>query len=488
MTQAMEMLPRKLEIADMSATGLSSAIKSQEVSCREVMQAFLDRIDRFNPTVNAIVALGDSASLLSEADAMDARLSRGEWLGPLHGMPQAPKDILPAAGMVTTRGSPLFRDAVSPSDAIVFERMRKSGSIFIGRTNTPEFGLGGHTYNAVYGVTGNSLDPRLSAGGSSGGTAAAVALGMLPIADGSDMMGSLRTPAAFNNVWGLRTTPGCVPYGPGDEVFLQQFTVAGPMARNPQDLALLLSVQAGYDARVPTSYKQPAFDHVSGLERSFKRCRVGWLGDMQGFLPMEPGVMAIAESALRSLEAIGCLVEEAAVDFDLQSLWRAWLDLRSFSVSGFGGALYSDSRKKPLLKPEAVWEIERGLALKSSEFFQASCVRTAWYQAINRLLKQYEFLVLPSAQVFPFDADIHWPQSINGHQMTTYHEWLKVAIPATMAGLPALAAPAGFNEAGLPAGIQIIGRQQADWSLLQLGCAYEQASGQSLRRSPLLDC
>lgn len=486
MIQAMPSPTHSSSIVELSAVELSGAIRSRQVSCREVMDACLDQIDRLNPQANAIVALENSDVLRAAADDLDIKLSKGKWLGPLHGMPQAPKDILPAAGMVTTRGSPLFKGQISSADAVVFERMRASGAIFVGRTNTPEFGLGGHTYNTVYGTTRNAFDIRLSAGGSSGGAAVAVALHMLPVADGSDMMGSLRTPAAFNNVWGLRTTTGCVPYGPGDEVFLQQFTVAGPMGRSPQDLALLLSVQAGYDKRVPTSYRQQPFDYLGSMDRDFDGVRIGWLGDMNGFLPLEEGMMALTKAAMNSLQIVGCLVEDVAVDFDLDSLWAAWLDLRSFSVAGFGAAPYRDSNRRPLLKPEAVWEIERGLALTSSEFFRANCIRTAWYQTINRLLDKYEFLVLPSAQVFPFDATTSWPRDIGDRHMTTYHEWLKVSIPATMAGLPSLSAPAGFNSRGLPGGIQIIGRPHADWSLLQLGHAYEQASPKPRARSALL--
>lgn len=241
------------DIVDMDAVALSQAIATRAVSCREVLHAYLTRIRRCNPAVNAIVAQASDESLFSQADRLDAELSRGQWRGPLHGMPQAPKDALPAAGLVTSRGSPCYAGQVSHADAVTFERMRAAGAIFIGRTNSPELGLGGHTYNTVYGVTRNAFDPARSAGGSSGGAAVAVALRMLPVADGSDMMGSLRTPAAFNGIYGFRTSFGRIPHGPTDELFFQQFSVSGPMARNIPDLVLLLNVMSGFDRRLPLS-------------------------------------------------------------------------------------------------------------------------------------------------------------------------------------------------------------------------------------------
>ena len=263
-------------IVDYTATGLSRAIHAREVSCTEVLDAYLAQVDRLNPVVNALVAMVDRNALRAQAAERDAQLARGESLGPLHGFPQAPKDIMPAAGMVTTRGSPIFAGQVSATDAVVFERMRASGALFIGRSNSPEFGLGGHTYNPVYGTTRNAHNPAVSAGGSSGGAAVAVALHMLPVADGSDMMGSLRTPAAFNNVYGLRTSFGLVPHGPTEEVFFQQFSVSGPMARNIPDLALLLSVQAGFDARLPLTRRHEDVALLGQpLERDWRGARIG---------------------------------------------------------------------------------------------------------------------------------------------------------------------------------------------------------------------
>lgn len=475
------------DIVELDAVALSQAIATRAVSCVEVLQAYLAQIDRLNPQVNAIVAPADRDGLRALAQARDAELARGHWRGPLHGFPQAPKDIMPAAGMVTTRGSPIFAGQVSEADAVVFERMRAGGALFVGRSNSPEFGLGGHTYNPVYGTTSNAFVPGRSAGGSSGGAAVAVALRMLPVADGSDMMGSLRTPAAFNNVYGLRTSFGCVPHGPGEELFFQQFSVAGPMARNIPDLALLLGVQAGFDARLPlTRRSEPPGHFRLPPARDLTGTRIGWLGDLGGHLPTEPGLLDTCRAALAHFETVGCTVEELRPAFDLEGLWRAWIDLRSFSVAGANAALYHDPDKRRLLKPEALWEIERGLQLGGPQVYDAMKVRSAWYQQLRQLFEQVDFLVMPATQVFPFDASLDWPKAIDGRPMDTYHRWMQAVVPATMAGLPALAAPAGFGPQGLPAGIQIIGPAQADAAVLQIGHAYDQASAHSRVRSPLL--
>jgi len=468
-------------ITGMTATGLSQAIHAREVSCVEVLQAYWAQVDRFNPTVNAIVAPMPREALLLEAAERDAQLARGKSLGVLHGFPQAPKDIMPARGMVTTKGSPIFKGQVTQADAVAFERMRAAGALFIGRTNSPEFGLGGHTYNEVYGITRNAFDPSLSAGGSSGGAAVSVALHMLPVADGSDMMGSLRTPAAFNHVFGMRTSVGCIPHGPSEEVFFQQFSVGGPMARNVPDLALLLSVLSGRDARLPLT-RSDAVDFSGPLARDFKGTRLAWLGDLGGHLPTEPGLLDACEKALVHFESLGCKVECVVPDFDFESLWRAWLDLRSFQFAGTNRALYLDEEKRRLLKPEAIWEMERGLALSAMQVYDAARVRSAWYECLRKLHQQYEALILPSAQVFPFKAELDWPHEVAGRSMDTYHRWMQTVISATMAGLPALSVPAAVG-----AGLQIIGRGQDDLGVLQLGHAYDQASGASKVRSPLLD-
>ena len=484
----MPSLPSPTAITDLDGVALSQAIHARDVSCAEVLQAYLAHIDALNPQVNAIVAMQDPALLQQQAQALDAELAQGQSRGVMHGIPQAPKDILPVKGMVTTKGSPLFAGQVSQIDAIHFERIRASGAVFVGRTNSPEFGLGGHTYNPVYGATRNAWMPTRTAGGSSGGAAVATALHMLPFADGSDMMGSLRTPAAFNNVFGFRPSLGCVPYGPADEVFMQQYSTCGPMARNVPDLALQMAVVAGADARAPLAYHHArgAFD-AAGLPRDFAGARIGWLGNWGGHLAMEEGLLDQQEQALEHFRSLGAEVSPAVIDFDLEQLWEAWLDVRSLQVAGANLALYTDPAKRALLKPEAVWEIERGMRLSGMRVYEATKIRSAWYQHLRGLLAQYDYLVMPATQVYPFAVELDWPHQIGERNMDTYHRWMEVVIAATMAGLPALAVPAGISAQGLPAGLQIVGGPRADWAVLQLGHAYDQASGYSRLRSPLLN-
>ena len=475
------------QITDLSGVALSAAIQARQLSCVEVLQAYLAQIDALNPQVNAIVAPQDAETLHTQAQRLDMELAQGRSRGLMHGIPQAPKDILPVQGMVTTKGSPVFAGQVSQADAIHFERLRASGAVFVGRTNSPEFGLGGHTYNPVYGATRNAWVPTRSAGGSSGGAAVATALHMLPFADGSDMMGSLRTPAAFNNVFGFRPSLGALPYGPAEEVFLQQYSTCGPMARNVPDLALQMQVMVGADTRTPLAREWPADAFaLASLERDFSGSRIGWLGDWGGHLAMEEGLLAQQEAALEHFRSLGASVELAVLDFDLEQLWEAWLDLRSLQVAGNNLALYTDPAKRALLKPEAVWEIERGMRLSGIRIYEAAKVRSAWYQQLRSLLERFEYLVMPSTQVYPFAVELDWPHAIGAREMDTYHRWMEVVIAATMAGLPALAVPAGISADGLPAGIQIVGGLRADMAVLQLGQAYDAASGYSRLRSPLL--
>lgn len=475
------------DIVAMDAVGLSAAIHRREISCAEVLNAYLAQIDRLNPIVNAIVAMPERESLQAQAKERDEQLARKQSMGSLHGIPQAPKDIAPLAGLVTTNGSPIFAGQVTKVDSAANARVRANGAIFIGRTNSPEFGLGAHTYNRVYGTTRNAFSPAHSAGGSSGGAGVALALRMLPVADGSDMMGSLRVPAAFNNVFGFRPSVGCVPHGPGDEVFFQQFSVTGPMARNVPDLAMLLGVQAGFDPRLPLTRRQDdPRQFAQPLDRDMRGVRIGWLGDLGGHLPMDPEVLALTQRSLEHFKTIGCSVDVAQPRFDFEQLWRAWITLRSFTFAGGHAQHYHDPARKSQLKPEAIWEIERGLALTATAVFDAAKVRSAWHQELVRLFEQFDFLVMPTTQIFPFEAELHWPKDLAGKPMDTYHRWMQSVVPVTMTGLPTLGAPAGFGRAGLPAGIQIIGPAQTDFSVLQVGHAYDLASQHSLTQSPLL--
>jgi amidase len=476
---------RASDIVFMDAHQLSQAIHARAVSCVEVMTAYLDHIERTNPLVNAIVSLEPREALLRQARERDESLARGESLGWMHGIPQAVKDLLPTRGIRTTLGSPLFASFVPEVDAIAVERLRRAGAILIGKTNVPEFGLGSQTYNAVFGTTRNAYDPLKTAGGSSGGAAVALALRMLPVADGSDHAGSLRNPAAYNNVLGFRTTFGCVPSVDLD-AFVPALGVIGPMARTATDLALLLSVLSGYDPRAPLSTRESPARFTASLDRDFTGTRIGWLGDFSGYLPFEPGVIELCRSAAGALAQVGCVVDEVRRGYAMDRVWRSWLTLRAYLVGSNLKVHYADPGKRARMKPEARWEVERGEKLSAYDLSDASVERTAWYHAVCSLFERFDYLVLPSAQVFPFDADVHWPREIAGREMDTYHRWMEVVVPITMSGCPALNVPAGFNAAGLPMGIQLVGRHHDELGCLQLAHAYEQATGWIDRHRPHL--
>ena len=475
------------QITALSALDLSRAIHDRKLSCVEVMTAHLDRIEAINPRVNAIISLRPREALLADAASADAELAAGRSRGWLHGIPQAPKDLTATRDIVTTLGFRGLTQNLPKADSALVARTRAAGAILIGKTNTPEFGFGSHTYNAVFGTTLNAYDTALSAGGSSGGAAVALATEMLPVADGSDMMGSLRNPAGWNNVYGFRPSQGRVPFGPVPELFYQQLGYEGPMARNVADLAMLLSTEAGYDPRMPLSLDGDGSEFAQPLTGDgAKGARIGWLGDLDGYLPMEPGVLDTCQAGLKVLADIGCHVEAAQTGFAMDRLWTSWVTLRSFLTAGGMAALYDTPTTRELLKPEAIWEIETGRTLTGAQVFAASATRSAWYAALLGLFDRYDYLVLPTAQIFPFDAREHWPREIAGRQMDTYHRWMEVVIPASLAGVPALAVPSGFNARGLPMGLQIIGRPRADRALLELGHAYDLAQGFTARKSPLL--
>jgi amidase len=460
-------------------------LATKQVSCREVMATFLDHIDRFNPQVNAIVSLQPHHTLLAEAEERDRELARGQRRGWTHGFPHAVKDLAPTHGLRTTWGSPLL-DAVPAEDAIFVERIRNSGAIIIGKTNVAELGMGSQSYNPIFGTTLNPWNLSKTAGGSSGGAAAALALRMLPVADGSDMMGSLRNPAAYNNVWALRPSYGRVPSAE-IELFFGQLSVAGPMARSVTDLTLLLAVMAGHDPRMPLSISEDPSIFVRNLDRDFHGIRLAWLGDLGGHLPMEPGIMHLCRGALQTLEAMGCTVEETGLGFPPERMWDSWVTLRHWLIAGGLGAIYKDPAKRALMKPEAIWEVENGLTLSAQDVYQASVARSELYRAVLKLFETYKYLMLPSAQLFPFDASTHWPKTINGVTMDTYHRWMEVVILGSLLGFPVVGVPVGFSGNGLPMGMQIIGKPRADLAALQLAYAYEQATnGVRDRLPPLL--
>jgi amidase len=469
------------DICQLPAREIAALIRRRALSSREVVGAFLQQVDALNPRFNAIVSMVPREQVLAQADAADAAVARGDVLGALHGLPQAIKDTAPTRGIRSTFGSPLFADNVPTVDAVMVQRMRDAGAIFIGKTNVPEFGLGSHTYNPVFGATGNAWDPRYSCGGSSGGAAVALALRMLPVADGADMGGSLRNPAGFNNVLGFRPSQGRVPFWPRGDAFLGQLTTEGPMGRSADDLALLLSVQSGYDARAPLSLDGTVPDWHGQLDTDLAGARIGWLGDLGGHLPFEDGILALCESALARFGAAGVKVEAIRPDFDWARIWRSFTVLRQFSLGGKHGPAYDRPASRALMKPELQWEVEQYRALSVNDLQQALADRTAWYDALLGLFERHDYLALPTAQVFPFAIEQHWPREVAGRAMSSYHRWMEVVTPGTLSGCPVISVPVGFNFnaqglQGLPMGMQIIGRPRDDLSVLQLTHLYERLS------------
>ena len=458
------------ELLNRDAVDLAAMIARREISAAELMEVTLARIDEVNPKLNAIVSQIDGDAAMDMARAAD----KGPVKGPMHGLPLAIKDLADAKGLPTTMGSPAYKDAgPAPKDDIMVARMRGAGALIIGKTNTPEFGLGSHTYNPVWGATRNAWDPSKSAGGSSGGAAVALTTGMMPIADGSDMMGSLRNPAGWANIYGYRPSWGLVPSEPEGDAFLHQLSTAGPMGRSPADVAMTLTVQAGHDPRQPHGRDLPDIEH---LNADLKGRRIGWLGDWGGALPMDTGIIETCEKALRVFYDLGCTVEKVAPPFQLELLWDSWITLRSWSIAASCAALFLDERTRDLLKPEAQWETERGLKLSAMDVHRASVIRSRWFETAAKLFDSYDVLVLPTAQVWPFPLEWTWPKEIAGITMDTYHRWMEVVVPAGLIGLPCLAVPAGFGAAGHPIGLQLIGRRGSDVALLQMGQGWHEAA------------
>jgi len=467
------------DLCFLDARDLAARIRRREVSSREVMAAHLARIERVNPKLNAIVAMLDPDAALALADAADARLARGEPVGPLHGLPIAFKDMQPAVGFPCTMGSPILRANRPLADSVLVERFRRAGALPIGKTNVPEFGLGSHTYNAVYGTTRNPWDLAKSAGGSSGGAGAALAAGLLPIADGGDMGGSLRNPGNWNNVVGFRPSPGVVPNAPSSLPF-ENLAVSGPMARTVADCALLLSVLAGADARDPASLPIDAGRFAAPLDRDFAGVRVAWCPDLGG-LPLDRRVREALAAQRGVFESLGCIVEEATPD--LAGADAVFLTLRAFSVATLLGPLLASHRDQ--LKPEAIWNIEQGLALRAVDVGRAMTAQAALLERMRRFFERHEFLLCAVNQIPPFDAALDWPKEIEGVAMEHYIAWMKSAYWISATLHPAISVPAGFTEGALPVGIQIVGRARDDQGVLALAHAFEQATGFGRRHPPI---
>ena len=463
-----------------SALAQAELLNGRQISAVELMQDTLARIKTINPQVNAIISLREEADLLVQAAQAD-KSSRTGWM---HGLPIAIKDLHDVKDMPSSLGSAIFADYIAEKDDIAVARVRAAGAIIIGKTNTPEFGLGSHTYNAVHGTTYNPYDLSKSAGGSSGGAAAALSTRMLPLADGSDMMGSLRNPAAWNNVYGFRPSFGLVPSEPGAEMFLQQNTTQGPMARSPRDLAAFLSVQAGPDMRQPQGLK--AQDYLKLMQPDLNGKRLAWLGDWSGQLPIEPELIGASDAAVHAFTELGAEVDGLEAPFSLDDIWQSWIILRSWAIACSEATHYHTLDHRKLLKPEAIWEIERGLSFTGQELHAASVLRTSWFREYTKLLETYDAIILPSTQIWPFDANRPYPTHINAQPMDSYHRWMQVVTPASLLGVPVINLPAGFGAAGLPFGLQLMGARGDDLKLLCMGEAWHRHCDWPSLRPPSL--
>ena len=464
------------EICFMRAVDMLDSIRKKKLSAREVMQAHLKQIKRVNEKVNAIVTLLPEEKLMAQAAAADEALAHGQWLGPLHGLPVGVKDLHETAGIRTTFGSPLFKDHVPDFDCRLVQREKEAGAIVIGKTNVPEFGLGSQTFNPVFGPTRNPYDLTKTCGGSTGGGSVALACGMVPLADGSDMGGSLRNPPNFCNIVGIRPSPGRVPDVPSR---LGWFTLAvpGPVARNVTDCAFFLSVLAGFDRHSPISIDQTGAQFAQSLGgRSFKGVRVAMFKDLG--LPWEPEVKTAVQAQRKVFESLGCIVVDAEPDFqDANESFLAW---RHWATElAFGDML---STKGDQLNEYIHWHVEEGRKLTGPYLARIEAKRTALYERLCDFKGEYDFFILPVNQVLPFDVNTHYPTEIAGVKMENYIAWMKSAYYISTAGNPAMSVPCAFSASGLPIGIQIVGRHHDDWGVLQLGYAFEQATGVGKRR------
>jgi len=478
-------------IREIPAYQLSQVIHKKEASCVEVMNAYLDHIETVNPRVHAIISLQDRDDLIAQAKEKDNLLYRGETCGWMHGFPQAPKDMVATKGIRTTKGSPILKDWIPDEDAVLAERMKKAGSIFIGKTNLPEWGYGSNSYNTLFETVGNPYDAGKTAGGSSGGAACSVAMRMQPVADGGDTMGSLRNPAGWCNVYGFRPSFGSVPK-PSVELFAACMSTDGAIGRTVADVALFYNTISGYhpgdphsrdiDPRIQALTPENVNDRLRAEVRGRK---VAWLGDWDGHLAMEEGIMETCENTLKTFPSFGVEVEPIKPFYDPDDLWEnVWLPIRHYSICSLH-VHYNDPQKRRLIKPEVIYECESGIGTSIPRLFEAFAKRTSYYNAMMKVFDKYDYIAVPTSQAWPFDKEIHWPQEIAGRKMKTYHNWMEASIAATLGCNAAMSVPAGFNKDGLPTGMQLIAKPRTDFELLQFCKAYEEVNDFVRKYPPL---
>ena len=462
------------------ALSLCRDLQSGSISAQAVMSNVYDRINALNPTLNALVDLlpqDQAMALAVEADAVPIAAR-----GPLHGLPMAPKDAVAVKGFATTWGFPGFAGNIEPSDDELARRMRAAGAIFIGHSNMPEFGLGSHTFNELYGNTYNPYDLSKTPGGSSGGAAVALAADLLPLADGSDLGGSLRNPASFCNVVGFRPSMGRMPFNRGFGWFGRMVTT-GPMAKNIPDTVLMFSIIAGPDRSDPLTLSDPGITFLDALtpldDKELKDLRVGFSTDL-GSLAIDPEVAQTVRDAASSMESLGVHVVEAAPNLD--GAMNVFQVQRAAGLRLLAKRLATISADwRGMIKDTARWNIDKGLALTADELMQSELQRTVIYRRISRFFEEHDALIIPSAQVPPFDATLDWVSEINGVNMPTYIDWMAVCCMISVTGLPAISVPGGFTQNGLPIGVQIVGKPRGDLELLRVAHAFEAATEHGLR-------
>jgi len=471
----LESQPSTSSLCFTSTVEMARLIRSKKLSAREALDEHLKQIERVNPKVNAIVTLVPelAAAAAAKADEMQAHK---QTLGPLHGLPVAHKDLMETRGIRTTFGSPLYRDNIPTENDLVVERMSRAGAILIGKTNTPEFGSGSQTFNAVFGVTRNPWDLTKTCGGSSGGAAVALACGLVPVASGSDTGGSLRNPAAFCSVVGFRPSPGRVP-NPKASFAWWTLSTSGCLGRSVADLAFALSAIAGPDPGAPLSINEPGERFARPLDRNFKGVRVAWFKDLGG-VPFDPRVRTVIDGHRKTFESLGCIVEQAEPDFTPAEI--AFRRLRAWNTANTYAARMHDHPEA--FKETLKGEIEEGLRLTGTEVAQAETALGQLWRRFQTFLEKYEYFILPTTQLPPFDVDVPYPTEIAGVRFNSYIDWMKSCWYISATGNPAASVPAGFTPEGLPVGLQIVGRNKEDFSVLQMAHAFEKATNYGSKR------
>jgi amidase len=469
------------ELCFTPATRLAALFTRGKVSPLEVMQAVLERIERVNPTLNAYCTVAAAQALEAAKRATTLAQRRSRRLGPLHGVPVSIKDLTPTKGIRTTWGSKIYEHHVPTEDALVVERLKAAGAIVVGKTNTPEFGAGANTFNEIFGPTRNPWNPALTCGGSTGGGAVALATGMGPLAQGSDLGGSLRLPASFCGVVGFRTSPGCVPVHP-TVLAWDPWSVQGPMARTVGDVALMLSTIAGPDPRAPLSYPVATRALLDAVRRpSVKGLRVAWGGNL-GVTPVDAEVEAMCRAGADVFRGLGARLDDAHPDF--AGLEEIVQTSRGASMV----ARHADKLPKwrEQMQENLVKNIEQGLRLTPVEIGRAERLRTELWHRVHAFQERYDLILTPTAPVPPFALELRsGPAEINGTPMRSYIQWALTTYAFTVVGVPAISVPCGFTRAGLPVGLQIVGRWRDEAGVLRAAAAFETAQPWAERRPAL---